>query len=144
MAATAWTIYNKAKEYIGDGTLDLDNDIFRLTLWKSTSNASTATLTAYSQLTNQVASANGYVLTGKTLSATTWATGASASEMRFDATATIWTASGGSIASIMYAVIYESAGQLLAWSKLSSSVFAITDGNTLTITPSANGIFELN
>ena len=136
--------YNSFKSDMADGTLDLDNDIFEIVLLKSTSNASDATLSSYGSLTNEVASANGYTQGGKTLSATTWSTGASASELRFDGTAVIWTASGGSIASIMYAVIKESGGQLVAWSKISSSVFAVTDGNTLTITPSANGIFELN
>lgn len=144
MAAAAWAFYNKFKEYLADGTLDLDNDIFRMSLHKSTSNASTATLSTYAQLTNEVTNGNGYVTTGKTLSATTWAAGASASEMRFDGTAAIWTASGGDIASVMYAVIYESAGKLMSWSKLSSSIFSVTDGNTLTVTPSANGVFELN
>jgi len=144
MAAAAWAFYNKFKEYMADGTLDLDTDIFQLSLHKSTSNASTATLSTYASLDNEVTQANGYLTGGKTLSATTWSVGASASEMRFDATAAIWTASGGSVTSIMYAVIRESAGKLVAWSKLSSSVFAVTDGNTLTITPSANGVFELN
>lgn len=144
MAAAAWAFYNKFKEYMAEGTLDLNTDIFLLSLHKSTSNASTATLSTYAAVTNEVTQANGYLTGGKTLSATTWSVGASASEMRFDATAAIWTASGGSVASIMYAVIRESAGKLVAWSKLSASIFAVTDGNTLTITPSANGVFELN
>jgi hypothetical protein len=45
---------------------------------------------------------------------------------------------------VRYAVIYASGGNLLAWAELSTAPFTITSGNTLTITPSANGIFELN
>lgn len=144
MAASAWAFYNKAKEYIGDATIDLDTDVFYLALFLSSSNASTATLSTYASLTNQVASANGYALGGRALSAVTWAAGASASEMRWDSTAKIFTASGGTISGIKYGVIYASGGNLLIWSKLSTSAFSVTDTNTLTVTPSANGYFELN
>lgn len=143
MAASAWVFYNKAKEYIGDGTIDLDTDVFKLALFTSASNAATATLSTYGSLTNQVTSANGYALTGKSL-VPTWATGASASEMRWDATAVIWTASGGTISAVKYAVVHVSGGQILCYSQLSTSAFDVTDTNTLTVTPSANGIFELN
>lgn len=146
MTAAAWEFYDTFKKYMADGTLDLDTDIFKLSLHKSTSNASLATLSSYASLDNEVTNGNGYTTGGKSMVSTTWSVGVSASEMRFDwrTSGTIWTASGGSISSIMYGVIRESAGKLVAWSKLSSSIFAVTDGNTLTITPSANGVFELN
>lgn len=151
MAASAWAFYNSFKRYLGDGTIDLDNDTFVMGLYQSTSNAATATLSVTGSLTNEVSSGNGYASGGKTLTGVTWSTGASASEMRFDATATIWSASGGNIANIRYAVIYDnttgaSAGnrKLVAYSALSTAQFTVTDGNTLTVTPSANGIFELN
>ena len=151
MAAGAWAIYNKFKEYVADGTLDLDNDVFKLALFTSASNAATTTLSVLGSVTNEVASGNGYLTGGKSLAGITWAAGASASEMRLDATATIWSASGGSIANAKHAVLYDftsgaSAGarKLVATSQLSTSQFSITAGNTLTITPSANGIFELN
>ena len=144
MAAAAWVFYNKAKEYMGDGTIDLDTDVFRLALFTSASNAATATLSTYASLTNQVASANGYALLGKSV-VQTWATGASASEIRWDATAVIWTAAGGSISAVKYGVVHETGdGKILCYSTLSTAQFSITDTNTLTVTPSANGIFELN
>ena len=143
MAASTWSFYNMAKEYIGDATIDLDTDVFYMALFLSSSNASTATLITYASLTNEVASVNKYTQGGKSV-AKTWATGASASERRWDSTAIIWTASGGSISGVKYAVIYASGGQLLVWSKLSTAAFSITDTNTLTVTPSANGYFELN
>jgi len=151
MAASAWVIYNTFKRYMADGTMDLDGDTFRMGLYTSASNAATATLSIRSEVTNEVANGNGYVTGGKTLAGVTWSTGASAGEMRFDATATIWSASGGNIANIRYAVLYDettgaSAGgrKLVAYSALSTAQFTVTDGNTLTITPSANGVFELN
>ena len=151
MAASAWAFYNQFKMFLADGTIDLDNDTFRLGLYTSASNAATATLSTRGQITNEVANGNGYTTGGKTLSAVTWATGASAGEMRFDCTAKIFSASGGSIANVRYAVVYDestgaSAGnrKICFYSALSTAQFTVTDGNTLTITPSANGLFELN
>lgn len=149
MAAGAWTFYNKAKKYIGSADIDLNGSTFRMTLHTSASNAATATLTTKGSVDNEVTEANGYSSSGKALSGVTWTVGASASEYRFSASALIWTATGGNIANIKYAVIWitgASAGarKLLCKSTLSTSQFTLTTGNTLTITPSANGIFELN
>lgn len=149
MAAGQWTFYNLAKKHMLDGTVDLDTDSFRMSLFTSASNAVNAALSVIGSLTNEVVEANGYSSSGKALAAVTWGVGASASEMRFDSTACVWTASGGDIANIKYAVIWKagaSAGarKLLCHSQLSSSQFTVTSGNTLTVTPSANGIFELN
>lgn len=149
MAASAWTFYNEFKKYMADGTLDLDSNIFRISLFTSASNAATATLSVISSITSEVSEVNGYSSSGKTLSATTWAQGASAGEMRFDSTAAFWSANGGNIANIKFAVIWRSgasalARKLVAYSQLSTAQFTLTAGNRLTITPSANGIFELN
>lgn len=149
MAAGAWTFYNEFKKYMADGTLDLDTTNFRIQLHTSASNAATATLSVIGSVTNEVASGNGYSTSGKALAGVTWATGASASEMRWDATATIWTGTGGTIPNVKFAVIWASgasagARKLVCYSQLSTAQFTVGSGDTLTITPSANGIFELN
>lgn len=150
MAAGAWTFYNAAKKHLMDGAIDLDApNVFRISLYTSASNAASLTLSTLTAVTGQVAEANGYSSSGKLLSAVTWAVGASATEMRFDCTAKIWTATGGAISAVKYAVIWTTgasalARKLLCFSQLSTAQFSITTGNTLTITPSANGIFELN
>lgn len=146
-AVGAWTFYNEFKKYLGNGDAQMDGQ-FRVSLFTSASNAATATLSIISEVTNEVTEANGYSSSGKAL-VETWGTGASASEFRFDATAVIWTATGGNIANIKYAVIWASgasagARKLVCYSQLSTSQFTVTTGNTLTLTPSANGIFELN
>jgi hypothetical protein len=145
MAATAWAFYNTAKKYLMTGDIDLDTDTFRMALFTSASNAlSSANLSVLGSVSNQVSEANGYSSSGKLLS-TLWSTGASASEMRWNADAVVWTATGGSITNVKYAVIFEvTQGKVLCWSALSTAQFTITVGNTLTVTPSANGIFELN
>jgi len=147
MAAGAFTFYNEFKKYLGKAEVDFDGN-FRIQLHTSASNAATATLSIISEVTNEVSEGNGYSSSGKALTKT-WATGASASEFRFDATAVIWTATGGNIANIKFAVIWASgasagARKLVCYSPLSTSQFTVTTGNTITVTPSANGIFELN
>jgi hypothetical protein len=143
MAASAWTLYNSFKQQMADGTFDLDNDVFYMSLHTSASNAATNTLGTYTSVTGQVTNGNGYVTGGKSLTARTWAAGASAGVRRFDCTANVWSATAGDIASVRYAVIRRSGGQLMAVSALSTGQFTVTGGNTLTVTPSANGIFEL-
>lgn len=145
MAAQAWKLYNIAKDNIGNSTVSLSGDIWKIALFKSTSNASVLTSLSIGNVTNQVDNGVGYVTGGITLSATTWGEGTSAKAMQFDATAAIWTAAAGDITSIQFAVIYSSGGnELLCFSSLSSAIFSVTDTNTLTITPHAtSGIFEM-
>lgn len=147
-AVGAWTFYNEAKKYLMTGDIDLNASTIRMSLFTSASNAATATLSTIGSISNEVSEANGYSSSGKALTYT-WSVGASASEYRLDATAVIWTATGGNIANIKYAVLWvtgASAGarKLLCRSQLSTSQFTVTQNNTLTITPDALGIFELN
>lgn len=151
MAAQAWKFYNMAKEYLCDGTIDLDTTSFDLHLYQSASDFATATNSTLGGLSSEVASGNGYAHAGEALSVT-WGQGASAGERRFDATDLIVTASGGTIANIKAAVIVartgasaeDTANKLLCYASLTSSQFSLTDTNTLTIQFSANGVFELN
>src|SRR5262245_50534803 len=110
MAASAWTFYNIAKKKLMDGSMDLDTNTFRMSLYTSASNAATLTLSTRTSVTNEVSEANGYSSSGKALTSVTWGTGASASEMRWNAAALVWTAGGGSIANIKFAVIWQSSG----------------------------------
>ena len=144
MAVSAWAFYNSAKEYIGDSTIDLDGEQMFVSLHTSASNAATATLTTYASIDNEVTSANGYTAGGKSCVSLTWNADASASEFRLDCTALIWSAAGGAISAVKYAVLRTSAGKIIVQSTLTALQFAVTSGNTLTLTPSANGIFELN
>lgn len=146
MAAGAWTFYNIAKKKLADGTMDLDTNTFRMSLYTSASNAATLTLSTRTSVTNEVTEANGYSSSGKPLASVTWAAGASAKVYRWNAAAIVWTAAGGSIAGIKFAVIWQVTGvadKLLCFSQLSTAAFSVTTGNTLTVTPSASGIFEL-
>lgn len=149
MAAGPWTFYNSGKKHLMDGQIDLDTDVFKLSLYTSVSNATVLALTAIGQVTGEVVEGFGYSSSGKPLAGVTWQAGASATEMRFNCTPLVWSAAGGDINNIKYAVLWKqgaSAGarKTLCYSQLSATQFAVTSGNSLTITPSANGIFELN
>jgi hypothetical protein len=151
MAATAWQLYNSAKKYIGNGTITLGAGVFKMVLATSASNASTFTLTAYSQVTNEIAATGGYTTGGKNLVPATayWTVGASAKQMKFTMSTVglAFTASGASLTNIKYAILRNStgatAGRLLCFCQLSSSQFTVTSPNTLTVLPAATGIFTL-
>ena len=153
MAASAWQLYNEAKKYIGNGSITLGAGVFKMVLAQSASNASTFTLSAYSEITNEVAAAGGYVTGGRNLVPATaqWIVNPSnAKQQKFTMSAIglAFTASGASIVDIKYAIIRNSvssaaSGKLLCWCKLSSSQFTVTSPNTLTVLPPATGIFTL-
>jgi hypothetical protein len=75
--------------------------------------------------------------------------GASAKQIKFDADDSVFTASGADIGSIMYSVLRvgtsagDAAGKLIAWAKLSATVFNVTSGNTLTNQYNALGLFTI-
>ena len=150
MAATAWTLHDKAKEYIGDGTIDLDGDTFKLILLLSTSNIATTSVDGYAAVTNEHATANGYTQGGVTLTSPTWTE--SSGTVTFDATdmTDAWTASGGSIV-CRFAAIFDDtvttpvADPIICHTLLDDSPadITVTDGNTLSITFPAGGIFAV-
>lgn len=143
MAATAWTLYDKAKKKLMNGTIQLGVNVFKMQLHQSTSNASTSTLSLASSVSNEVAAGSGYATGGKSLTSITWTTGASVSQYRFDSADLVWTATGGNIANIKFAVVKNSAGQALMWSRLTTAQFTLTQNNTLTVQINANGYFTL-
>jgi len=143
MAATAWSLYNAAKKYIGNGTLVLGTTAFKLKLTRSASNASTFTLSTFASITNEISIRGGYVANGKALATMIWTAGASAKQYKFNAADVVFTASGSSLVNVKYAVIGFSGGKALCWSKLSTAQFTITSPNTLTIAMNALGIFTM-
>ena len=144
MAAAAWRLYAKAKEYIGDGTITLGTGGFKMALFRGSSNTSTITLSTLASVTVQ-ASGGAYTAGGKYLapSAGTWTLAGSTVTIDYTTLGITFTASGSNISAVQYAVIHNSAGKLLCWSKLSASAFSVADPNTLTVLPAATGVFTL-
>tara|TARA_R110000851_G_scaffold301659_1_gene458305 strand:+ start:253 stop:678 length:426 start_codon:yes stop_codon:yes gene_type:complete len=140
MAAGSWTFTNTGRTSLLNGTFDLDTDSFRIALFLSTSDLGAASV-AYADLTNEVATANGYTQNAK---AVTLALSGTTTVTIDETTNPVWTASGGSIVA-RSAAIYKVSGNVLCYCLLDSAPADVTatDGNSLTITISASGLFTL-
>jgi hypothetical protein len=139
MAAGAWTFTNGGRTKLLDGTFDIDSDTWKMALFLSTSNLGAAS-TTYAALTNEHANANGYTTGGVAVTATLSGT----TTVTVDFSDAVWTASGGSIVA-RFAVIYEVAGNVLAYCLLDSTPADVTatTGNTLTVQINVAGVFTL-
>jgi hypothetical protein len=140
MAAGTWTFTNGGRTSLLNGTFDIDTDTYKCALFLSTSNIGAAS-TTYAGLTNEHAAANGYTTGGIAVTHTLAGTTTVTTDWSTDP---IWTASGGSITA-RFAVIYEVAGNVLAYCLLDAAPADVTatDTNTLTVAAHASGIFTL-
>lgn len=144
--AASLTFYQSFREYMSDGTIDLDTDSFKVTLHTSTYTPNAGTHTVYADLTNELSTASGYTNGGAALGSVTWTR--SGATVTFDAADTVWTASGGTITA-RYAVIRKDGtanaivSPLIAYILLDTTPadVAATTGNTLTLQWNASGIF---
>jgi hypothetical protein len=150
MATTngALKLYDSVAEYIGDGTIDMDDSTFKLMLTTSAYTPSLAHTTK-ANVTNEIANGNGYTTGGITLVNPTWTR--TGNVAKFDADNPVWTTSGGSIGPAYYAVLYKSGtansitDPLIGYTLLDNTPanVTVTDPGTLTINISANGLFTL-
>ena len=142
MAASAWRVYNEAKKYLLTGDIDLNTSLMRMKICKGTKAAAVSdySRSTFASLTHETTNIATPLRTLTNIAVTA---GASAKEIKFDFDDEIWTASGGAVNSIQYAVIGVSGGKALAWCKLSTAAVSISDGSTLTITINASGAFTL-
>jgi hypothetical protein len=154
MAVTSgsFKFYNSFREYALDGTIDLDNDTFKVTLHTSTYGALDTTHigdhTVYADLTNELATANGYTNGGLALTGVTWVrTGAT---VAFDSDDPVWTITGSSITARYYVIRKVGTANgiidpLVAVGYLDSTPVDVTvaAGSDLTILVDAAGWFTL-
>jgi len=148
MAAQAFKVYNLAKKKLGQASLNLSTGNFRMQLHTSASNAATLTLGTIASVDNQVTEANGYSSSGKALTTRVWTVGASAKSYKFDFDDVVWTATGGTIPNIKFAVVWASgasagARHLVAVASLTSTQFTLSQNNTLTLQINSLGCFTM-
>lgn len=139
-AAGAWLFTNGGRTSLLDGTFDLDTDTFKVALFLSTSDLGAAS-TTFAGVSDEHAGANGYTAGG--VAATIALSGTTT--VKVDETSNpVWTASGGPITA-RFGALYEVSGNILCYFLLDSAPADVTasDGNTLTITIHANGVFTL-
>lgn len=138
------TLYESVAEYLADGTIDLDTDTFKVALCTSSYTPNAGTHTVYSDLTNELSTANGYTSGGATLGSVMWTR--SGGTATLDAADTEWTASGAGITA-RYAVVYKSGGTnpLIAYILMDTSPadVSVTAGNKLTLQWNGSGILTL-
>lgn len=147
--AASITFYQSFREYMADGTFDLNSDTYTVSLHNSTYTPDASTHTVYADATNELATANGYTNGGANLASVTWTR--SGGTVTFDAADTTWTASGGSIVA-RYAVIRKNGtanarvSPLVAYILLDTTPADVTatTGNTLTLQWNASGILALS
>lgn len=149
MAADAWVTYNRLMEWVGDGTIDLDTDSFRVALVTSSYTPAVTHDTWADVSANEVANGNGYSTHGDAVTAT-WTH--SSGTVTFDSDDPTWTASGGSITARYAVLVHDANGdnalastdKVMAYCLLDNSPADVTatDGNTFTITLASTGYFR--
>lgn len=153
MASDKMIVYDDFKNYLGDGTVDMDADIFRLLLYLSGSNAGTRGVGTglLADLTNEHANANGYVTNGIAIVSPTYTEPADGTWM-FDHAdfAPAWSASGGSIVA-RWGVTYDDtptspANPLVGFVLMDNTPLdiTVTTGNDLNWTINASGVWRLS
>lgn len=123
---------------------------FSWTLHTSAYTPGVSTNEVYADLTNELATGNGYTSGGLTVAND--AVTLTAGVVKFTGDPVVWTASGGSIPAWRYAVLRAPAtlngkvGPLVGYfvgDSAPADVPATTTGNTLTITPNAAGLVAI-
>lgn len=133
-----WTPYHGFKLRLVDGTLDLNSNTFKVALVASWYTPVVVTHALLADVTNELATANGYTAGGATAANPTATL--SAGVVTFDTDNVSWTASGAGITA-RYAVLYASGtlngsvNPLVAYMLLDSAPADVTvsASNTLTI-----------
>ena len=134
-------VVDEFANYLGKKRDDLSADTFKAVL---TLTAPTKAGTQVLADLTQIAATGGYAAV--TLTSVTWAeTGAGMGIWQFGSAAFSWTASGADFASARYVAVYDDTStnkDVVAFADYGAS-FTLTNGNTLTVTPGANGIFRM-
>lgn len=139
----SFVVVHEFGKYLGDGTIVNGSHTFKAVI--TNTSPAQATNAVLADLT-QIASTGGYAAV--TLTGVTWAeTGAGTGIWEFDSNPFSWTASGADFATGRYIYIYDDtptspADPLVGYIDYGTT-FVLTNGNTLTVTPGANGIYRL-
>lgn len=144
MAAGQFTAFKQAKKGLGAAGINLSSGVLRMGLLKAAAALSAGLdVSVWTSINgNELADGNGYSTSGKSVAAKVWTL--SGNNVKLDGTLVQWDAAGGSLTSIMYAVLWLSGGKLLGFSQLSSAAFGVPTGSSLKVTPATAGYFVLS
>lgn len=138
-------VFNSAKEYIADGTIDLDGHAFKIAIFTDAALPAAGDYSTYAALAaakTEVANGNGYTTGGKALTGVTW--NRAAGTVTFDAEDAAWPAS---TFTGRWAVIYDDTPTDPADPLLNLIDFGenkSVSANTFTIEFHEDGIFTLS
>jgi len=136
-----FVVTHEFANYLGQGDVELDAHTFKAVITNTSPNQ--ATNQVLGDLT-QISGTGGYA--AATLASVTYSeTGSGTGIWEFDSAPFAWTASGANFATGRYIYIYDDthASDALVGYLDYGTTFVVTDGNTLTVTPGANGIFRI-
>jgi hypothetical protein len=140
------TLFDEFMNHLGQGKHDLSANTFKAMLTNTAPDKAANTVKA--DIT-EISAGNGYTAGGATLASCTWSeTSGGSGIWRFTCADPSFTASGGSIATHRYLVIYNDtqtspADPLIGFVDRGSSDI-IADGNTRTWDIGASGLFEID
>jgi len=140
MAAGPWVFTTSARTAILSGTYNFETDSFKMALFRSTSNLTTAS-TTFAGVTDEC-NTGGYVAGGIAVALSL--TGTTTVKCDVD-TDPVWTVASTDLVAY-WAAIYKVAGNIICFCLLDATPASITVtvGNTLTVAAHAtNGVFSL-
>lgn len=153
MAAGTWKVFNKAKRFLGNGTITLGAGVFKMSLHRVSASAVFAGLaiSTFASAVGEISARGGYAVGGRNIVPATgqWTIGASAKQMKitYSTIGLVFTASGSALNNIKYALLRNStgagAGKVLCFCTLSTAAFTISSPNTLTVAPATAGVFTM-
>lgn len=137
-------LFDEFKLNVTNTNINLSSDTFKVAL--SNTAPTLATDDELADIT-QITAANGYSSGGTALTSVSWAeTGAGTGIWKFTSDDVVFTASGGNIGPLRYAVLYSDTStgdKLVGYLDYGSSV-TIADTNTFTVDVGTNGWFQLD
>lgn len=143
MAVTV-SFFQQFIKLVGDGSIDLDTDTFKIMLVNNyTFDGTDDEKTDLGAV--EIANGNGYTTGGASLTGVTWAYNTGNDNTKWDANDVTWTASGGSIGPSDGAVIYDDTAtndKLVCYIDFGQEESA-GDGTDFKITFNASGIFVI-
>jgi hypothetical protein len=144
MAAGPWILLNDAKLALEKGLLILNADTFKVGLATSGSNLAAAlTPSAYSNITDELSTANGYTAGGATASSPTLTGGGATATITWSTAAVDWVASGSGIVA-RFAYIYDNTAavkQVIAYCLLDATPADVTTASGVTLTLTVGNVF---
>jgi len=121
MAAGDVVVFNTAKEWLADGTFDLDTNVFKLAICDNTTAPTATTVTPNLADFTEVGAAGTYVTGGNTLTCTWVESGGTVTFAT--STTSSWLANGSNDTDAYWGIIYETgANNALAYVELGGPV----------------------